>query len=292
MVISCHSHIDNENASNNYFKIKDVEPKSLGPSKIENLDIKNGFKNIYLGSNFSSYNFNPNEWEFVKEHEGKIIKATGNLTGKKIVINNVPLENIKLTFYDSLLILIDVSCLEQSNDFQFIFEIFTAIYGYPTDDLIKIKTNNEWFFSTIFGSYESEFEYNIKREQTKKIETKNNSLYSQPPLSRGYSKDEISGQYYSSINYKEYFKGWEAENVRMKYYYTCQTLGYYGKDFDKINLNTSPSDTKIESSERFVIMSIKGANEILNFLTNYKTQQHDEMIKKMEERKKKEFDKL
>lgn len=288
LLTSCQANIDDKHTKNNYFKIKDVEPKNIGTSKIENLDIKNGFKNIYLGSDFSSYNLNPNEWEFDKKYEGKIIEATSDLTGSKIVINNVQLKNIKLTFYDSLLVLIDVKGLEKTNDFQYIFEIFKAIYGNPTDNLIK----DESLFSTFFSSYESDFEYKIEREKSKEIKSDYNSLFSETPIARSYSKDENTGEYYSSLDYKEYAKGWEAKNVRIKYHYTCQTNGYYGKDLDEVSLSTRPSYTKIESNERFIIMSIEGANEILNFLKNYKTKENDKMLKKEEERKKKEFDKL
>lgn len=288
LFISCHSSIDTEHSNNNYFKIKDVEFKNIVESKIKNLDNKNGFKNIYLESNFSSYNFSPTEWEFNKKYDGKIIEITCNLTSMKIHVNHVQLESIKLIFYDSLLALIDINCLKKSNDVQYIFEIFKAIYGYPTDNLI----DSESILSIFNDNYESEFEYKITKEQTEVVKSDYNNLNSELHSYKEYSKDNTTGEYFSTSDYKEYIKGWEGKNVIIKYYYKCLTKEYYGKLLEEININDNPKYSKIESSERFIIMSIKSANEILNFLKKCKTDEKEKRFKEAEERQKKEFNKL
>jgi len=290
ILISCNSNVNDGKSNVNYFKIKDAEFKNISEHKIENLDNKNGFKNIFLGTKLSSYNFNPEEWKINKEYSEKITEAICDLTSKDFNINEVKLQSIKLIFFEDVLILIDVNCVEQNTDDQNILKILTSIYGDHTDNLENL---NSMFSIYDLYNYKSIFEYNKK--VTSPI-IKKSSVSSYPnssyPITRTLTKDNETDEYYEYYNCTESSKGWEGKNIRLKYYFTSKTKGIYGKLKKDDGIPNSPKYNKIEANERFVIMSIKGTDEVLSFLKDYKIKESEDEIEKEEERKRLEYDKL
>jgi hypothetical protein len=141
-----------QNSKNNikYFKIVDSPLTNKSNIKIENIDRKNGFKNILLGSYFLSYEFNNKEWEITDDNYPNITEAVYKVTNDNYSINNAKLESIRLVFFMKKLIIIEIeSSIQKGTDLK-ILPALKELYGEPTQN----------FSNFDYGSYKFLFGYN------------------------------------------------------------------------------------------------------------------------------------
>ncbi len=90
-----------------FFKIQDSAIVNKSDILIENLVLKNGFKNLFLGANFKEYNFALRNWRIEESYNKKVIECTARDVSK-IYINGVQLEKINLVFFNNFLISIKI----------------------------------------------------------------------------------------------------------------------------------------------------------------------------------------
>jgi hypothetical protein len=270
------------NASNNFFEIKDSELIDITGSNIENLDKKNGFKNLFLGSKFESYNFNPRTWLITKDYTGIFTMVNYVNVDDEFKINGVKIKNVQLIFFNGELILIDVVGEKQDIIDNKILTVLEGLYGKPSDNLKKLEV--------VDGYCELILKYEKTEPPPKEIKIfQNNSSY-MPPIIRSFNIE--AGQYYEILNHNESAFGWKGNSVSLKYYFDSKTKVFYGK---KLRNDFKPEDEKYrknECSERFMISDIEGCKLGDERLEKYHTDMRNGSINSSQERLKNEIKKL
>jgi hypothetical protein len=112
-----------------YFHIKDMGISTTQPNRLENLDKKRGIKNLILGTNFKSYNFDP-DWMIEEDSITNFRKATKFPEGKSVKIGKSKIERISLVFYKDTLISIDF-IMDRFSKEKTIYNAMVFLYGYP-----------------------------------------------------------------------------------------------------------------------------------------------------------------
>jgi hypothetical protein len=107
--------------------------------KIENLDKKNGFQNLKLNSSLNDIRFGENWHKWVSTDQFDFY----SITKPKTTIGDLPVNNIKLTFYCKRLISIDIIISvdtvnvplenEKSEKYQDLALLLTILYGEPNN---------------------------------------------------------------------------------------------------------------------------------------------------------------
>lgn len=285
LLISCNMNTNQETAKNdsdNFFEIKDSELIDITGSSIENLDKKNGFKNLFLGSKFESYNFNPRTWLITKDYTGIFTMVNYANADDDFKINGVKIKSVQLIFFNEGLILIEVVREKQEFADGRILEVLEGLYGKPSDNLKRLEVMDG--FCEFLLSYEK-----IEPPPKEFKVFQNNSSY-MPPIVHSFNIE--SGQYYEAINQKESALGWEGDSVRLKYYSDSKTKVFYGK---KLRNDFTPKDIKYrkdESSERFIISNIEGCTLGLESIEKFHTDMKNRSINSNQERLKNEMKKL
>ena len=99
------------------------------PNRLENLDKKRGIKNLILGTNFKSFNFDP-DWMIEEDSITNFRKATKFPEGKSVKIGRAKIECISLVFYKDTLISIDF-IMDRASKEKTIYNAMVFLYGYP-----------------------------------------------------------------------------------------------------------------------------------------------------------------
>ncbi len=121
-----------------YFKLVDDTNSSASPRNLNNLELKRGFKNLYLGTLFSDYNFNKREFKTSKYCNGEIVFCVKSFENDTAYINGVKLSQIELLFFKGKLSLINVIGADTIGKDQKLLSLLSYYYGNPTNELKPI----------------------------------------------------------------------------------------------------------------------------------------------------------
>lgn len=105
IIVQCKNEIIKEEKETIFFEIHDTLLINKSPDLHKNVDIKHGFKNIFLGTNIHDYKFDKN-WE--NYYKYKIIRVYSSILGNPFEINGTSLRKITLVFFEDKLVLIKV----------------------------------------------------------------------------------------------------------------------------------------------------------------------------------------
>jgi hypothetical protein len=249
------------------FELKDDTIKINHLRDISNLEKKNGFKNIQLGSLFSIYKFNTEEYQVLDYYGGVIKTACKNFKEEQIAINNVGIRRLELVFYkDKLMLIALISDSSDKNSYSWV-EFLREIYGEAESDLDEpINRNEDQMFSYLFKSisYVKQKKYQGAeglKHLNELIERKKFE-----PVVLNYDSD--LKQYYSESNY-QYSRGWKSKSVSLIHTHYSKTKYYRKKESISNNL-PGMSDYSVETSfEKIVIYKSKPALEALIWIKNY-----------------------
>lgn len=249
------------------FELKDDTIKFNHLRDISNLEKKNGFKNIQLGSLFSNYKFNREEYQVLDYYGGVIKTACNNFKEEQIAINNASIKRLELVFYEDKLMLIAlISDSSDKNPYSWV-EFFREIYGDAESDLDEpINRNEDQMFSYLFKSisYVKQKKYQGAEGLKHLDELIERKKFE--PVVLNYDSD--LKQYYSENNYQN-SSGWRSKSVSLIYTHYSKTK-YYRKNESISNNLPGMSDYSVETSfEKIVIYRSKPALDALIWIKNY-----------------------
>jgi len=291
----------NENAEidSGYFKLEDdtINIKTL--HNIKNLALKNGFKNIKLGSPYSDFKFNKTEYEFEEYLNGKIRMISKQFEKEKIEFNGVLLSNLELVFYLDKLIIICIEGQQQETNKRHLFRILTDSYGEPLFELEPIKINRglsrlhplKAHINYLTGFRAKPKQSVIKSQENKSIIKNSRMPFKNlsdlpflPSESYRISQDPNTNQYYREYDPVVLYECWRSENVQLVYKFNNKTKGYY-RNYNSEDFPHSPDYFKDFSYEVMIISNYKYA-EMANSFINDAISFEEKRIKDSIDRKK------
>jgi len=250
-----------------YFQIKDSLFENKSADLIKNLEKKNGFKNLFLGTSFDNYNFNPKEWSISKYYNNDVIHCTIKFDNE-ISINGVVLKEVKLIFFEKELISIHVqsklSKIKQNE--TGLLKALTNLYGEsnlnkPINFRGRDKWNNEK--ELIFKPY-------IRRPYLN-----NHNVFSEEPAIvnmepiTSYLDNETSMYFrYKSQTINEYY--WKSNMVYLEYLNNC-IVKQYDPNMKESGIPTDNNNFLfVESTEFFAISQVEALANYYIFLETEK----------------------
>lgn len=281
VAVNCKPITEKNVKSGNYFKIKDVAFNSNLSPIIRNLDEKNGFKNIYLGSTFQSFNFNPNEWISTLKDEFSIKEVKKNCEEEEIMINNSSIEFIRLVFFKEILTVIEVGFRTSVKHGSNVYSVLEDAYGSYTHNL-----------STFKSDYQSLFKYSLQEEPinnefgSARINNLSSpsgidfelvqKMFSTKPkiVTPSFYKNSETGTWCRDLGHETFCYGWEGKKVQLKYNSYNKHIEDYGKDEKKLLYDSVDGPVSFTlSSEKFILMNREKCNEVLVFIHNVEKMQ-------------------
>lgn len=261
-----------------YFKLVDDTNSSASPRNLNNLELKRGFKNLYLGTLFSDYNFNKSEFKTSKYCNDEIVFCVKSFENDTEYINGVKLSQIELLFFKGKLSLINVIGADTIGKDQKLLSLLSYYYGNPTNELKPIARGRHRveFVRDYIRSF-TDFTI-VKNKQgliPKNIFTgsKNRSVNANKIEdllfipSTTLRLDPDNEEWYSeevTTNFNE----WKSKNVKLIYEYWLSSRGYHRQ----VNDGDSPSPPnymKYTSRESMAIINYKAIEEARDFIENY-----------------------
>lgn len=240
--------------SDNYFEIQDSLIVKKTDRLIENLDIKNGFKNLFLGTSFEKYNFNSKDWNISKSYDYSVITCSKEFNDY-LYINRVQLEKVKLIFFKKKLISISVygRMSKEKQNITRLLTTLTNLYGEPNQSIpLDFYGNEEW-------------EY-IYKPRIRKPTLTNSKKYSLEPIIS--YKDNKTGIYFRIISHNIIDYYWQSDSIYLEYVNKC-VVKQYDPDLKPGGAIGSNNNYVFhESTEYFIISQKYGITQYYIFLDN------------------------
>lgn len=279
---------DESGVSDDFFSIQDSVIAIKSDNLIENLDLKKGFKNLIIGTNFKEYNFNPYGWNISESYDKKVIECTTNAV-RDIYINGVQLKNINLIFFNSILISIEVNSQLSKEKYQNtgIFNALTNLYGKPNLD-------KPLLFPPSDNSVKSN---SIDNSQNDKNEIVLGSLNNMDKIRPGSNPivsiyDSETGMYYRIESYCGFVSYWHSELLYLEYKNKC-VVKQYDPEIEKTGFPSSKFEYLFtESTEYFSISEKVGLTNYNIYLEKERKRIEQERLRYEQEKIDKESDKL
>lgn len=254
-----------------YFIIKDTAINNLSANPIDNLEVKNGFKNIFLGSNINEYQFNPREWNTIKESKSDIVIYNKDFDGQ-LVINNVTLDKIKLIFFKETLISINVysKLSKELQNITGLYSTLTELYGIP--------------------NRKTALDFNGRDKYDNEL----NLIYKVPICTQSirYNMDKQSGIYFQYTSQIIEDKYWVGSNVYLQYINNCVGKRYDPDMKEGALPKSGGGEIIYESTEFFSISNKNKLEEYYNYVETKRQQKEADIEREKSDQIRSESNKL
>lgn len=219
MVFGCTNNVEkkeeHEKKEVDFFVLEDDSIKIEQPSSLLNLDLKNGFKNLKLGSDFSQYNFKK-RWKTYTDAEkfGKIIVVND----ERFRINKAEIKEIQLLFLHQKLVGILLRKIQPSyntNRGDGLFNVLVGLYGEPN----KHKLSHVGIDSMSRHLHLGIFKVNFRKFTDKQIKENKKTLRK---ISAGIIEDveeDNLGMLWGMSAEMSRYAEWGTQKVRLTYVY-------------------------------------------------------------------------